>query len=148
MASDSLYHDGRRRLQDARETRRLADRLEAVTVRTTFTDEDRTFIRGSSMFFVATADARGYPDCSYKGGLPGFVRVLDDRTLCIPDYDGNGITAPGAMCSSMPTSDCCSWTSSARSGLPRPNYTPPVPAWKTFADFRDSLPARDRAEDD
>ena len=62
MANDSMYHDGMRTLQDARETRRLADRLEHVTVRTTFTDEDRAFIQRSPMFFVATADARGYPD--------------------------------------------------------------------------------------
>jgi predicted pyridoxine 5'-phosphate oxidase superfamily flavin-nucleotide-binding protein len=80
-----------RQLQDIRETRRLADRLEEVTVRTAFTDEDRAFIEGCSMFFIATADAQGRPDCSYKGGLPGFVRVIDETTLCIPDYDGNGM---------------------------------------------------------
>ena len=91
MADDSMYHDGMRRLQDARDTRRLADRLEQVTVRSSFSDEDREFIQRSAMFFVATADARGRPDCSYKGGLPGFVRVLDERTLGIPDYDGNGM---------------------------------------------------------
>jgi hypothetical protein len=86
-----MYHEGMRRLQEARETRRLADRLEQVTVRRAFTDEDRAFIERSTMFFAATADDRGQPDCSYKGGMPGFVRVLDDRTLCIPDYDGNGM---------------------------------------------------------
>jgi hypothetical protein len=43
------------------------------------------------MFFLATADAAGRPDCSYKGGLPGFVRVIDPRTLAFPDYDGNGM---------------------------------------------------------
>lgn len=91
MAEDPMYHDGMRRLQDARETRPLADRLEQVTVRTGFTDEDRAFIQRCPMFFIATADAGGQPDCSYKGGLPGFVRVLDDRTLAIPDYDGNGM---------------------------------------------------------
>ena len=91
MADDPMYHVGMRRLQDARDTRRLVDRLEQVTVRTAFNDEDRAFIQRCSMFFVATADARGRPDCSYKGGLPGFVRVLDDRTLAIPDYDGNGM---------------------------------------------------------
>jgi predicted pyridoxine 5'-phosphate oxidase superfamily flavin-nucleotide-binding protein len=41
--------------------------------------------------FVASADGQGRPDCSYKGGLPGFVRVLDSCTLAIPDYDGNGM---------------------------------------------------------
>jgi len=89
MAHDPMYHEGMRRLQDARETRPLADRLEQVTVRTAFTDEDRAFIERCAMFFAATADANGHPDCSYKGGLPGFVRVLDDRTIAFPDYDGN-----------------------------------------------------------
>lgn len=91
MALDPMYHDGMRRLQDVRETRPLADRLEQVTVRAAFTGEDRAFIESCPMFFIATADAGGRPDCSYKGGLPGFVRVLNDRTLAIPDYDGNGM---------------------------------------------------------
>jgi predicted pyridoxine 5'-phosphate oxidase superfamily flavin-nucleotide-binding protein len=86
-----LYHDGMRRLQDARDTRLLADRLEQVIVREAFTPEDRAFIERCAMVFVATADAEGFPECSYKGGLPGFVRVADDRTLLIPDYDGNGM---------------------------------------------------------
>ena len=91
MADDPMYHEGMRRLQDVRETRPIADRLTQVTVRTTFTDEDRAFIQRCPMFFIATADAHGQPDCSYKGGLPGFVRVLDERTLAFPSYDGNGM---------------------------------------------------------
>lgn len=91
MPDDPMYHEGMRKLQDVRETRRLADRLEQVTVHSEFTDEDRSFIQRASMFFIATADAQGQPDCSYKGGLPGFVRVMDERTLAIPDYDGNGM---------------------------------------------------------
>jgi len=43
------------------------------------------------MFFLATADADGRPQCSYKGGEPGFVRVLDERTIAFPSYDGNGM---------------------------------------------------------
>ena len=43
------------------------------------------------MFFLATADAEGRPQCSYKGGAPGFVRVLDERTIAFPNYDGNGM---------------------------------------------------------
>lgn len=91
MTDDSPYHEGMRRLQDVRDTRRIADRLAQVTLRHAFSDEDRAFIERSSMFFVATADAEGRPDCSYKGGLPGFVRVLDGTTLAFPDYDGNGM---------------------------------------------------------
>src|SRR5436305_12847405 len=43
------------------------------------------------MFFLATADAEGRPQCPYKGGDPGFVRVLDERTVAFPNYDGNGM---------------------------------------------------------
>src|SRR3712207_4918603 len=87
----AMYHDGMRQLQDIRETRPIADRLEQVTCRTAFTPEDQAFIASRSMLFVATADATGQPECSYKGGMPGFVRVVDERTLAFPDYDGNGM---------------------------------------------------------
>jgi predicted pyridoxine 5'-phosphate oxidase superfamily flavin-nucleotide-binding protein len=86
-----LYHDGNRRLQDRFDTRRLADRLEEVTFRTAFKDEDRAFIESMDMFFLATADETGRPNCSYKGGDPGFVRILDETTLAFPNYDGNGM---------------------------------------------------------
>src|SRR5262249_10760407 len=49
------------------------------------------FIESRPMFFLATADAEGRPDCSYKGGRPGFVRVVDEQTLAFPSYDGNGM---------------------------------------------------------
>jgi len=88
--AEETYHDGSRRLQDRFDTRRVADRLDEFTVHDSFTDDDRAFIESCSMFFLATADAEGRPDCSYKGGLPGFVRVLDEHTLAFPDYDGNG----------------------------------------------------------
>jgi uncharacterized protein len=91
MSDLSLYHDGSRRWQDEFETRRLADRLVDVVAHTAFTDAERRFIESRPMFFLATADADGRPDCSYKGGRPGFVRVLDERTLAFPSYDGNGM---------------------------------------------------------
>jgi len=190
------YHDGMRQLQDLRETRALADRLEKVTMRSAFTEEDQAFIRRCRMFFVATADAAGQPECSYKGGLPGFVRVVDEHTLAIPDYDGNGqyrswgnvlanprvgmlfidfetpkrlrvngtavigrddpllAELPGAVFVVRLTAErifpnCPRYIH--RMQLveesiysPRPDYTPPVPAWKTFDVFKDALPPRDR----
>lgn len=87
----SLYHEGNRQLQDTFDSRRIADRLEQVTLHDSFTDKDREFVSRCAMFFLATADAHGQPDVSYKGGIPGFVRILDDRTLAFPDYDGNGM---------------------------------------------------------
>jgi predicted pyridoxine 5'-phosphate oxidase superfamily flavin-nucleotide-binding protein len=87
----SMYNWGSRHLQDQFDSQRIADRLEQRTVHETFTEEDRAFIARSPMFFLATADAEGRPDCSYKGGMPGFVRVLNATTLAFPDYDGNGM---------------------------------------------------------
>lgn len=86
-----LYHDGNRALQDEFGSRALADRLEERIARTAFTDDDRAFIDQSLYFFLATADADGRPDCSFKGGAPGFVRVTDKSEIAFADYDGNGM---------------------------------------------------------
>ncbi len=86
----TFYNEGSREIQDRFDSRRIADRLEQVTLRRAFTEEDKAFISKAPMFFLATADADGHPDCSYKGGLPGFVRIVDDVTLAFPSYDGNG----------------------------------------------------------
>src|SRR2546422_3745050 len=91
MAQTDLYHAGNRQLQEQFDSRRIADRLEELTVHDRFLENDRTFIENCDMFFLATADAEGWPDVSYKGGLPGFVRVVDDETLAFPNYDGNGM---------------------------------------------------------
>jgi predicted pyridoxine 5'-phosphate oxidase superfamily flavin-nucleotide-binding protein len=195
---DAMYHDGMRQLQDERETRPIADRLTEVIVHTAFTPEDRAFIERCSMFFAATADADGVPDCSYKGGLPGFVRVIDEHTLAFPDYDGNGmyrswgnllvnpnvgllfidfenpkrirvngtasVSADDPLLASFPGAvfvirvtptrifpNCPRYIHKMQLVehsvyAPRPDYEPPVPAWKTFDSFRDALPARDRAD--
>jgi predicted pyridoxine 5'-phosphate oxidase superfamily flavin-nucleotide-binding protein len=86
-----VYSSSSRSLQDAFDTRRLADRLVEVTVHDRFTADDREFIEQLDMFFLATVDANGQPTCSYKGGDPGFVTVVDERTLAFPNYDGNGM---------------------------------------------------------
>jgi predicted pyridoxine 5'-phosphate oxidase superfamily flavin-nucleotide-binding protein len=85
------FHDGSRALQDQFDTRRIADRIDGLLVAETISEQDRRFIEARDMFFLATADAEGRPTCSYKGGAPGFVRVLDARTLAFPNYDGNGM---------------------------------------------------------
>jgi hypothetical protein len=85
------YSDASRVLQDRFDTRRLADRLAEVKVHHEFTDADREFIQAQDMFFLATVDQYGQPTCSYKGGDPGFVTILDKTTLAFPNYDGNGM---------------------------------------------------------
>jgi len=196
MNTPPTYHPGMRELQDHRETRALADRLEKVTMRAAFTEEDKAFIQRCRMFFIASADPQGQPECSYKGGLPGFVRVLDDHTLAIPDYDGNGqyrswgnvlanpqvgllfidfetpkrlrvngaavvshddpllAEFPGAVFLIRVTAqrifpNCPRYIHKMQLVeesvyAPRQQYTPPVPAWKTFDVFKDALPPRDR----
>ena len=187
-----FYNEGSRTLQDRFDTRRLADRLEQVTIRHAFTDEDRAFIGRAPMFFLATADADGRPDCSYKGGLPGFVQVVDAQTLVFPSYDGNGqfrslgnmllnpqvgmlfidfeatkrirvngvatIDYDDPMRAQYEGADvvvrvhaeaifpnCPRYihklqTNELSPYAPRPNYEPPVPAWKNMDAFRDHLP--------
>ena len=85
------YNSGSRELQDRFDSRRIADRLAEYTLHDRFSESDRQFIERCPMFFLATAAADGQPDCSYKGGMPGFVRVVDEQTLVFPDYDGNGM---------------------------------------------------------
>ena len=91
MPDSIMFHQGNRRLQDAFKSRAISDRLEQKLTRTSFTDEDKAFIENSMFFFLATADAAGRPDCSFKGGMPGFVRVAAPDELVFPDYDGNGM---------------------------------------------------------
>ena len=86
-----IYHHGHRLLQDRFDTRRLADRIDQRLVSNVIDADDKVFIEGLDMFFLATADEQGYPNCSYKGGEPGFVRVLDEHTVAFPNYDGNGM---------------------------------------------------------
>jgi predicted pyridoxine 5'-phosphate oxidase superfamily flavin-nucleotide-binding protein len=87
----TLYGRGARQLQDRFATRPLADRIDQRLVKDTIGDSDRAFIERMDMFFLATVDAAGHASCSYKGGAPGFVRVVDPRTLAFPCQDGNGM---------------------------------------------------------
>src|SRR2546421_6411143 len=87
----AIYHEGSRDLQERFDTTRIADRIEEVLLSDVISDHDRAFIESRDMFFLATADDAGLPNCSYKGGEPGFVRVVDEHTVAFPNYDGNGM---------------------------------------------------------
>jgi predicted pyridoxine 5'-phosphate oxidase superfamily flavin-nucleotide-binding protein len=85
------FHPGERELQDRFDSTRLADSIGSAAIHNIITERDRQFIEARDMFFLATGDGAGNLDCSYKGGEPGFVRVLDDHTVAFPNYDGNGM---------------------------------------------------------
>jgi predicted pyridoxine 5'-phosphate oxidase superfamily flavin-nucleotide-binding protein len=91
MPTSKLYGGGSRLLQDRFDSRRIADRLEKVVLADTFSPAHRELIETAPMFFLATADAQGRPDVSYKGGMPGFIRVTGPSELAFPDYNGNGM---------------------------------------------------------
>ena len=86
-----FYLDSHRVLQDRFDTRRLADRMNEALVHDEITASEKDFIESRDMFFLATVDARGHASCSYRGGDPGFVRVVDAHTIAFPNYDGNGM---------------------------------------------------------
>jgi uncharacterized protein len=87
----AMYHSGSRQLQDQFGSRALADRLADKLWRDRFKDADKAFIESAGFFFLATANQEGEPDCSFKGGAPGFVQVPSPDLLVFPDYDGNGM---------------------------------------------------------
>lgn len=86
-----IYGKQHRRLQKEFDTTKLADRLNELIVLPEIANEHKSFIESRDMFFLTTIDHRGYPTCSYKGGVSGFVKVVDNRTLAFPSYDGNGM---------------------------------------------------------
>jgi len=90
-SAGELYGPGARKLQDHFDARRLADRLSEITVTSAMDDKTASYVERANYFFLATVDAHGFPDVSYKGGRAGFVNVLDPQTLRFPSYDGNGM---------------------------------------------------------
>ena len=199
MPAIPMFHDGSRELQDRFSTRKLADRLVEKLARVAFTDADRAFIESRPLLFMSTADAQGRPECSYKGGVPGFVRVLDPLTLAFPSYDGNGMfkslgnllvnphvgllfidfqtpkrlrvngvatvqdddplltqfvgaqvivrVRPEAIFPNCPRYVHRMEVIEESVYVPHEGRTPPVPEWKTRAEFREVLPPGDPAAD-
>lgn len=86
-----FYTKEQRALQEEFHTTNMADLLHQVIVHDEVQEAERSFIESRDMFFLATVDDRGQPTCSYKGGDPGFVKVVDPRTIVFPIYDGNGM---------------------------------------------------------
>ena len=86
-----LYSKSHRELQDQFDSRKMADRLNEVIVKKSFDEDAINFINAVDMFFLSTIDHNNRPTVSYKGGDPGFVKVIDETTLAFPSFDGNGM---------------------------------------------------------
>ena len=71
-------------------TTEIAQRVAEAIVHETLTDEDESLIVGCDRAFISSIDASGWPTVSFKGGKPGFMRVIDG-CIVIPMYRGNGM---------------------------------------------------------
>ncbi|WP_042387171.1 pyridoxamine 5'-phosphate oxidase family protein [Streptacidiphilus melanogenes] len=84
---------GERALQQRQGTTERAAAFYDRQVHPYLTPAMSEFIARMSMVFLSTADSQGSCDASFRGGPPGFVQVLSDRTLAYPEYRGNGVMA-------------------------------------------------------
>ena len=87
----SVYGKTHRNLQDQFDSRKLADRLNDSIVKKEFDTDAKKFIESRDMFFLSTINHNNMPTVSYKGGNPGFVKVINSKTLVFPSFDGNGM---------------------------------------------------------
>ena len=87
----SVYGKTHRNLQDQFDSRKLADRLNDSIVKKEFDADAKKFIETRDMFFLSTINHKNMPTVSYKGGNPGFVKVINSKTLVFPSFDGNGM---------------------------------------------------------
>ena len=87
----TYYTEAQRNFQERFATRALADTLEASIVQTSLNDEHTSFITTRDFFYLSTVSVEGEPTVSHKGGGVGAVKVIDERTLLFPAYDGNGM---------------------------------------------------------
>jgi uncharacterized protein len=84
---------GERILQERSGTADRALQFYASQVSGQLTPRMIEFIGRMEMAFIATSDAAGECDCSFRAGTAGFLRVLDDRTIAYPEFRGNGVMA-------------------------------------------------------
>jgi predicted pyridoxine 5'-phosphate oxidase superfamily flavin-nucleotide-binding protein len=74
-------------------TRERAERFYRDQVLDHLNPAMREFVARQDMAFIATADGAGECDASFRAGAPGFLHVIDERTVAYPEYRGNGVLA-------------------------------------------------------
>jgi len=87
----AFYTSSQRDIQKRFDTQPLADAMEAGIVGTEIDDAHAAFISSRDFFFLSTVSGNGEPTVSFKGGDVGTVKILDNKSLAFPAYDGNGM---------------------------------------------------------
>jgi uncharacterized protein len=87
--SDIAFTPAVKGIQTAKGSRASYVKVERRGWRTRVTPDLAEFLAGLDMFYLGTASAEGQPYVQHRGGSPGFLKVLDDRTLGFADFGGN-----------------------------------------------------------
>src|SRR5206468_4544575 len=88
--SDVAFTPAVKAVQEARGSRQSYARMEKGRGwRTTVTPDLADFLADLDMFYLGTANAKGQPYIQYRGGPPGFLKAIDERTLGFADFGGN-----------------------------------------------------------
>jgi uncharacterized protein len=90
IPSDIAFTPAVKAIQEDHGSRRIYAEMEEDTGwETKVTPDLAKFIGGLDMFYLGTANAAGQPYIQYRGGLPGFLKVIDEQTLGFADFGGN-----------------------------------------------------------
>ncbi|WP_063055279.1 pyridoxamine 5'-phosphate oxidase family protein [Nocardia salmonicida] len=93
MPEKFVGSDGEHELQETLGTSDRAERFYDDQVIDYLNPTMVDFVARMDMAFIATADSHGECDSSFRAGPPGFLHVIDDRTIAYPEYRGNGVMA-------------------------------------------------------
>ena len=83
------FSDTVKDLQSRYGSRSSYARMENSGDRYLLTEREQEFIRTRDSFYLATVNPNGWPYVQFRGGPPGFLRILDERTLAFADFRGN-----------------------------------------------------------
>src|SRR4051794_21507181 len=89
FASDIAFTPAVKSIQEKNGSRGAYAKVESRGWRTRVTPDLVEFLAGLDMFYLGTASAEGQPYVQYRGGSPGFLKVLDEQTLAFADFGGN-----------------------------------------------------------
>lgn len=89
-SSDIAFTPAVKAIQSDKGSRTSYSRMEkGGSWETTVTPELEAFLSDLDMFYLGTANAEGQPYIQYRGGSPGFLKVVDEKTLGFSDFGGN-----------------------------------------------------------
>lgn len=87
----AFYTESQQKVQAQFETQTLAATMEETIIEDSLNERHQAFISSRDFFFLSTVNSKGEPTVSHKGGGVGTVKVIDEKTLAFPAYDGNGM---------------------------------------------------------